>query len=210
MKEKKPQRIFASQYHTLTVEQINTGVIAFLQANNMDAGSSNGFDFYRLLQEYIKNEEKRKQINQIVQANIPEKSDFYLWLGKQLQRDDPIGDLARDVYDDGNHPKAEGDLVNLHGYLRSVNAISEAHCALDEAFELFKSSPKKRNVSLKMRFLVFKRDEYTCKLCGHDASDGVKLEVDHKTPISKGGNNDIENLWTLCFDCNRGKRHRTL
>lgn len=33
----------------------------------------------------------------------------------------------------------------------------------------------------------------------------VVLEVDHVTPISAGGTNDVLNLVTACFDCNRGK-----
>jgi hypothetical protein len=33
----------------------------------------------------------------------------------------------------------------------------------------------------------------------------VVLEVDHIVPVSKGGGNDIYNLVTACFDCNRGK-----
>jgi len=33
----------------------------------------------------------------------------------------------------------------------------------------------------------------------------VPLEVDHVVPVSKGGKNDMANLITACFDCNRGK-----
>jgi len=41
-------------------------------------------------------------------------------------------------------------------------------------------------------------------LCGAKPPD-VKLEVDHKTPVSLGGKDDTSNLWTVCFECNRGK-----
>jgi hypothetical protein len=57
------------------------------------------------------------------------------------------------------------------------------------------------------RFAILKRDGYRCRICGRTAAeDGVKLEVDHKVPRSKGGADTEDNLWTLCFDCNRGKR----
>jgi 5-methylcytosine-specific restriction endonuclease McrA len=38
--------------------------------------------------------------------------------------------------------------------------------------------------------------------------DGVKLEVDHIKPISKGGKTVLNNLQTLCMDCNRGKSNK--
>ena len=65
---------------------------------------------------------------------------------------------------------------------------------------------EKRNpLSKKTRFEVFKRDSFTCQYCGSKSPD-VILEVDHILPISKGGKNEILNLITACFDCNRGKR----
>jgi HNH endonuclease/Homing endonuclease associated repeat len=66
-------------------------------------------------------------------------------------------------------------------------------------------SKKSRTLSLRKRFFVLKRDGFTCKMCGANGL-GVKLEVDHITPIAKGGSDDLDNLQTLCFECNRGKR----
>lgn len=60
-------------------------------------------------------------------------------------------------------------------------------------------------VSKRLRFFVMRRDNFTCQLCGLTRSDGVKLEVDHKVPIAKGGRTSPENLWTLCHPCNNGK-----
>lgn len=62
--------------------------------------------------------------------------------------------------------------------------------------------------SLSSRYKIMKRDNFHCCLCGRGAEDGVKLEVDHKTPRSLGGPDTADNLWTLCFDCNRGKSNR--
>lgn len=64
-------------------------------------------------------------------------------------------------------------------------------------------------VSKKLRFEVFKRDSFTCQYCGRSAPDAV-LECDHIEPVSKGGQDDILNLITSCFDCNRGKSNREL
>ena len=59
-------------------------------------------------------------------------------------------------------------------------------------------------LSKKLRFEVFKRDSFTCQYCGSHPPSAV-LEADHVHPQSKGGNDDINNLITACFECNRGK-----
>ena len=63
-------------------------------------------------------------------------------------------------------------------------------------------------VSDSLRYDVMKRDGFRCVLCGRDVSDGIKLHVDHIIPVSKGGLSTMENLRTLCEDCNRGKRDK--
>lgn len=66
-------------------------------------------------------------------------------------------------------------------------------------------SEKRKSIPKKIRFEVFKRDKFTCQYCGRMAPD-VVLEVDHIKPVAKGGTNDIMNLVTSCYECNRGKR----
>lgn len=63
---------------------------------------------------------------------------------------------------------------------------------------------ERKPISKKLRFEVFKRDNFTCQYCGRMAPD-VVLEVDHIKPVSQCGNNGILNLITSCRDCNRGK-----
>lgn len=65
------------------------------------------------------------------------------------------------------------------------------------------------SISKKIRFEVFKRDGFTCAYCGKSPPE-VTLECDHIDPKSKGGSNDINNLITACFDCNRGKSNTEL
>lgn len=62
----------------------------------------------------------------------------------------------------------------------------------------------RKKISKKTRFEVFKRDRFTCQYCGRKAPN-VLLEIDHIKPVAEGGKNDILNLITACFDCNRGK-----
>lgn len=68
---------------------------------------------------------------------------------------------------------------------------------------------KRKAISKKIRFEVFKRDSFTCQYCGEKAPD-VILHVDHIDPVAKGGSNEIVNLITSCADCNGGKGAREL
>lgn len=65
-------------------------------------------------------------------------------------------------------------------------------------------SKKRKSLSKKIRFDIFKRDEFQCQYCGISPPN-VVLEIDHIRPVSNGGDNSEENLITACFDCNRGK-----
>lgn len=65
------------------------------------------------------------------------------------------------------------------------------------------------SISKKRRFEVFKRDGFKCAYCGASPPSTI-LEVDHIEPKSGGGKNDINNLVTACFGCNRGKSNTSL
>jgi hypothetical protein len=64
---------------------------------------------------------------------------------------------------------------------------------------------RKTNIPRGLRHEVFKRDNYTCVECGAKKEDGATLHVDHKIPVSKGGTDELDNLQTLCSDCNLNK-----
>ena len=67
----------------------------------------------------------------------------------------------------------------------------------------------RKAISKKLRFDIFKRDGFKCQYCGCFPPN-VVLEVDHIVPVFIGGENNIENLTTSCFDCNRGKGAKEL
>ena len=64
-----------------------------------------------------------------------------------------------------------------------------------------------RNINLRLRWTILKRDNFSCKKCGRSpAKDpSIILHVDHIIPWSKDGETVIENLETLCEQCNLGK-----
>jgi len=59
-------------------------------------------------------------------------------------------------------------------------------------------------ISVRSRFEVFKRDQFTCQYCGKRSPE-VVLEVDHIVPVSEGGGDTVVNLLTSCWACNSGK-----
>ena len=60
----------------------------------------------------------------------------------------------------------------------------------------------RREVTRKVRQTIFERDGCICQLCGSD----VQPQCDHKKPVVRGGESDIENLQTLCQQCNIKKQ----
>jgi len=67
-----------------------------------------------------------------------------------------------------------------------------------------KTYTPREGITLSKRYEVLLRDNFICVYCGKRPPE-VKLEVDHKIPKCKGGVDEIENLVTSCFECNRGK-----
>ena len=61
-----------------------------------------------------------------------------------------------------------------------------------------------RTAGARLRFQVFRRDNYTCQYCGREAPE-FPLQVDHIVPWAKGGATMLANLRTACGECNLGK-----
>ena len=63
------------------------------------------------------------------------------------------------------------------------------------------SRVERGKVTNKIRFMVYERDGHRCRKCGST----YNLEIDHIFPISKGGKTTLDNLQTLCHNCNVAK-----
>ncbi|HZZ61350.1 MAG TPA: HNH endonuclease [Roseiarcus sp.] len=73
--------------------------------------------------------------------------------------------------------------------------------------EIPKGHKTGRDPSLRLRFRVMKRDNFSCRACGASPAlePGLTLHVDHIAAWSLGGETVDENLQTLCEPCNLGK-----
>jgi len=159
-------------------------------------------------------------------------SIFSRWLSSHLQVDDLMGDFAEDAFRD-HRIWAINDVETMRTFISrnlpqesaiSVRRIFNNAVFRGELGEPLNGPGAKRNrssssfrqmrlpISPTLRFQVLQDCDYRCQLCGAKATDGedVRLEVDHKTPVKKGGTNDRNNLWLLCFTCNRGKSDKDL
>lgn len=69
------------------------------------------------------------------------------------------------------------------------------------------SNRRHRSLSKKMRYQILQRDNFKCCACGASpkTEPTVQLHIDHIIPWSKGGETTLDNLQTLCSDCNIGK-----
>lgn len=65
-------------------------------------------------------------------------------------------------------------------------------------------------MTARLREAIKRRDNYTCRYCHVSVArePHLLLEVDHITPVARGGLSTPENLQTLCWRCNRSKGAR--
>jgi 5-methylcytosine-specific restriction endonuclease McrA len=92
------------------------------------------------------------------------------------------------------------DLKNGLNYVIKQNEIKST--------KEYRTKMERAKMTDSLRYDVFKRDDFRCKLCGKTAADGITLHVDHIIPVSKGGRTTMSNLQTLCDMCNFGKRDK--
>lgn len=93
---------------------------------------------------------------------------------------------------------------DLEGVVNPLIQLSGCIAPLSRLYFIQKKGGNVMAITKKIRFEVFKRDGFKCAYCGK-TPPSVVLEIDHIDPKSKGGKDDINNLITACFDCNRGK-----
>jgi len=85
------------------------------------------------------------------------------------------------------------------------NKYKEDYKKINQGIILNDRSGKHYNYC-KLRFEVFKRDNFTCQYCGRNVKDDkIKINTDHIIPRSKRGKDTFNNLTTSCSECNAGK-----
>lgn len=90
--------------------------------------------------------------------------------------------------------------------LKASDSVNETTVAVEIAPSADPTTSRHRKpLSLRKRFFVMRRDHFACVRCGASGV-GVRLEIGHRVAVARDGSDDLDNLVTLCFDCNRGQR----
>lgn len=108
------------------------------------------------------------------------------------------------------HPCAGWRLVGVYACFDETNAEWQRLIKQHYANVRRQSAACRRAISPRIRFRVFRRDGYRCRICGRSSEVGVRLEVDHRVAWANGGDSTEANLWALCEECNQGKGMETL
>jgi hypothetical protein len=157
-------------------------------------------------------------------------------LGKRYTDDDCIENLLSVWVHNGRAPthdemKGPPSLVGPKAYIRRfgtwtnalqafvdrVNAVPPPAAEIEDSEQ---ESPvleetvvlecDRREIRLGLRYAVLKRGCFRCVNCGRSPAThlGVVLHVDHVVPLERGGKTTLDNLRSLCEDCNLGKGAR--
>lgn len=86
------------------------------------------------------------------------------------------------------------------GYYFIDTDINEAQ-EIEEDSTLNRPMVKRKNFSAKERLAIYRKTKGHCYLCG-EFVDYDFFEVEHKVPLSKGGTNDLSNVFCACHCCN--------
>lgn len=105
------------------------------------------------------------------------------------------------------YANSENDLEETIENFPELVPLSAQNESKIEILKATKTKKTSRNINLRMRWTVLKRDNFCCRKCGRSpAKDpSIVLHIDHIVAWSRGGETLLNNLETLCEECNLGK-----
>jgi len=133
--------------------------------------------------------------------------EVWIKLGRQPHQDEmvrPLSTISKGTYSRhfGTWRKALEEFID---WVNDEEAYSKK--TANKTVRIKNSQRTPRNPSLRLKFIVMRRDRFSCNHCGRSPARDVEviLNIDHIIPWSKGGETRLDNLQTLCQDCNLGK-----
>ena len=129
--------------------------------------------------------------------------EVWTHLGRQPRKREMVQPLSRYTH----HPYVR----QFGGWLQEMKVFVDFASQSAAEFMTTQSEQRTgrgpREPSLRLRFMVMRRDRFACRYCGRSPAtvSGLELHVDHIVPWAEGGATTIDNLQTLCMQCNLGK-----
>ncbi len=132
--------------------------------------------------------------------------NVWIYLGKQPTRRDMDKEYSK-ISSGAYHRHFHTWTNALKSFIAYINDSESADEAIENNPAPKFSHKTSRDINLRLRFKVFQRDNFRCCICGRSpaTTQGLELQADHIKPWSKGGETTLENLQTLCRECNLGK-----
>ncbi len=113
----------------------------------------------------------------------------------------PVVDWVEEQYKKENNRKPRDTWRTIRGLYQEGRLIKVEK-------GIYRYDPEKngfvelQNFSPATKEEIFKRDKYTCVVCGRGRKDGVEIHADHIKPKELGGDNSVDNGQTLCSEHN--------
>lgn len=77
----------------------------------------------------------------------------------------------------------------------------EAIAEISVSKKIIQHKHKRKIFSAKERLTIYRKTQGHCYLCG-EFVDFDSFEIEHKVPLSKGGTNELSNVFCACHCCN--------
>jgi 5-methylcytosine-specific restriction endonuclease McrA len=151
----------------------------------------------------------RSKINISEEELFQNLQNVWVTLGRQPKYHEVAKPLSK--FSAGTYEHRYGSYYNaLESFIKYVNGEDNQEIKSAKNSNKVKTSSNhktQRAPNWRLRFLVLKRDNFKCVMCGRSPAKNpeIELHIDHIHPWSKGGETVLENLQTLCSVCNVGK-----
>jgi len=155
--------------------------------------------------------EKTRNLGVTEEEYFTNLEEVWAKLGRQPKSDDmhkPLSKYSAGAYEYrfGTWIKALEKFIDYINKEKIPKVEAKKEQVIDKTTILYKHKTK-RNINWRLRFIIMRRDNFKCKICGRSPATDPKitLHVDHIIPWTKEGETIPDNLHTLCSVCNIGK-----